>query len=54
MVIAIGGNNNFGLYMVNHSIRKLGDWQQPIKFKESILQQTKKTQALSLGFFLYK
>jgi hypothetical protein len=37
--------------MVNHSIRKLGDWQQPIKFKESILQQTKKTQALTWDFF---
>jgi hypothetical protein len=42
--------------MVNHSIRKLGDWQQPIKFKESIYAFAKainkKTQALTWDFFI--
>jgi hypothetical protein len=51
MVIAIGGAITIFWFMVNHS-KKLGDWQQPIKFKESILQsyKTKKPKR----DFLYK
>jgi hypothetical protein len=38
--------------MVNHSIRKLGDWQQPIKFKESIYgKAAKKNPKRQLGIF---